>query len=182
MRLGYLGLLFLLAGQPAAAQSGFSGETMLLPIPDGFVEGFTNTDGAYTITEYVPEGESTEDWTRMLTVQLFRDANSMDVMEFLDALAASLAAACEGSESSLVAEGETSGLPTVQALFFCPGQEGGTEEEVFLAHVIGGRDSLYVSQMAWRGAPSQENLEWWSAFLRRMDVCDTRREDMLCPQ
>ena len=87
-----------------------------------------------------------------------------------------------GSEASLVFQGETAGLQTAQALFRCPGIEADTVEEVFLAHAISGRDSLYVSQVAWHFTPSRDEVEQWSIFLHRMDVCDTRRADMPCPQ
>ncbi|WP_071672844.1 hypothetical protein [Nioella nitratireducens] len=174
--------LALLTGQPASAQTTFSGENLLLRLPTGFEEGYQATRGSDTISEYVPEGETVEDWTRMLTIQIFREAGDADPVAYLGQLGTALSEACPGSGGNLLGQEPVDGLPAAAAFYVCPAAEqDAPPQEVFLTQAIAGRDALYVVQIAWHDGPEQDELRQWIAYLQEAGVCDTRRDEMPCP-
>ncbi len=182
MRFGMFLSLALMAGHPALAQTTFSGENLLLRLPAGFVEGYQASQGGTTLSEYVPEGETADNWTQMLTIHIFRDADNADPVGYLGQLGSALSDACAGSGGQLLGQDPVDGLPAAAAFYVCPGAEpDAPPREVFLTQAIGGRDALYVVQFSWHYQPTQDELGQWMGYLQEAGVCDTRREEMPCP-
>ena len=61
--------LGLLAGPPAIA--AFVNENLMTSAPAGYHVAFRNKTDEGLITEWVPAGETAENWTEMVTVQVF---------------------------------------------------------------------------------------------------------------
>jgi hypothetical protein len=55
------------------AQALSEGEHLLAPVPQGFVLGHQAEDASGVIQEFVPEGESVQAWSQMMTVRIFHD-------------------------------------------------------------------------------------------------------------
>ena len=65
------------AGSPASSQSLLQAENLLFAPPPGFKVGYESNHDNRLMTEYVPAGESVDDWTQMLTVQIFRGNDAL---------------------------------------------------------------------------------------------------------
>ncbi len=182
MRRVMLMVLWLGLGQAAQAQLQFEGENLLVPVPEGFELAYEAQDETGEIREYVPEGENWERWSRMLTVQVFRERAGVDPKQFLAAMQITLAEACQGVEAGQFSEGTNGMIADAQATFFCPLNPGTGLPETFIARAFGGADALYVVQFAWRSVPDDGALEVGSEFLSTVAVCDTRNIDVPCPE
>ena len=62
-------LLSIFLDRPAAA--AFVNENLITTAPAGYHVGFRNKSDDGLITEWVPAGETVENWTEMVTVQVF---------------------------------------------------------------------------------------------------------------
>jgi hypothetical protein len=70
------------AASPATSQSLLQAENLLFAPPPDFKVGYESNHNNRLLTEYVPAGETVDDWTQMLTVQIFRRA-TIDSARFL---------------------------------------------------------------------------------------------------
>ena len=64
---------------------------------------------------------------------------------------------------------------------FCPRNKDTGKPEFTLLKAIGGKDSFYLVQKAFRFKPEKAQIEQWSRYLRTVFVCDTRIVDRACP-
>ena len=165
----------------SAAQSFAPGEHAYFPLPNGFELAFTAEDGDVALQEYVPMGESVEDWSQMLTFRIFRSLGGQSAEDFHGRLVQAVISNCDGAEAQVVAQGEEIGTPFHVVFVGCPLSPVTGGEEWFLSKAMAGRDAMYLVQGAWRGAPTPELVQDWSAFLAQVAVCDTRRADAPCP-
>ena len=62
----------------------------------------------------------------------------------------------------------------------CPTNKQTGKPEWTWFKAIQGNDSFYVVQKAFRFEPSQEQVVEWTKYLRRVSVCDSRRNS--CPK
>jgi len=67
----------------AAAQSLIDAENLLFAPPKDFKIGYQSNHDNRMMTEWVPTAETVQDWTQMLTVQIFRGA-TVDAAAFLN--------------------------------------------------------------------------------------------------
>src|SRR6185369_685634 len=58
------------APQPAVP-SPYAGENLLVKMPDGYKVGFSTQKDSLTLVQMVPQAESVQGWTEMVTVQIF---------------------------------------------------------------------------------------------------------------
>src|ERR1700761_9566549 len=56
---------------PAANGGMRAGENLLAPIPDDFKPGGTITDSGMDLSTFLPQKETTADWTQMITTQVY---------------------------------------------------------------------------------------------------------------
>lgn len=69
--------IFLLSASPSRAETvefdvPESSERLLVAIPDGWKEAHRKSDGRQTIVEYIPAGQSLDNWDDMITVTVLR--------------------------------------------------------------------------------------------------------------
>jgi len=76
----------------SAANAALEAENLLTSMPSGFKVGYSAGNGKEDMVEYVPAAETVDDWTKMVTVQVFHNARNVDP----DAFAAKLADGCGG--------------------------------------------------------------------------------------
>src|SRR5262249_24490354 len=112
-----LGLAFGLA-LPAAAQ--FAGENLLVSPPAGFVVGFQDTRGGVTIQEWVPQGETVQNWSEMLTVQLFRNRPDLQPRALVDSIQRGWLGACKGSVPAPIVARAANGYEAASMTLRCP--------------------------------------------------------------
>jgi hypothetical protein len=122
-----------------------------------------------------------ENWSRLITVQIFHGHANASPDAFADRLATGWKSACAGGQDQKVRDGNENGYPIVVWLYVCPLNPATHKPETMWLKAISGSDSLYAVQYAAREAPSKEMVTPAMEFLRQVMVCDTRRPDRPCP-
>lgn len=180
MRLS-LTLVLVLLPALAPAQSPPGGEQLLAPVPQGFVLGHEAQDATGVLQEFVPAGESVQDWSQMMTVRVQRQFPGADPLAWHNDLVARLLQACPAASAQEVAGGDEQGTAFHLIIVGCPSSPVTGGEEWFLSKAMGGRDALYNVQGAWRGPATDALVTAWAGHLRGVLVCDTRRAEAPCP-
>lgn len=170
----------LLVGRVAAAE--LENENLLVGAPAGYTIGFQGKNDDGLITEWVPKGETVENWTEMLTVQVFYQLKTTPDA-FMHALERRWRAACpEADEAQPIASGDENGYPTQVWLLSCPQNPSTGRPEITWFKAVQGDDSFYVVQEAFKFMPSEQQITRWVGYLKAVHVCDSRRADRACPK
>jgi hypothetical protein len=182
----YLGSTFLLSLialslTATAALAALENENLLTTIPSGFKLGFQTKTDREAIAEYVPSEESVENWSRMVTVQIFYSLKNADPNAFAGKLAKQWLTACAGGAAHKATSGVENGYKFALWIYNCPrNPQTGKPENMWLK-ATSGADSLYSVQYAYRLEMSDALIGPAMEYLRRVIACDTRRADRPCP-
>jgi hypothetical protein len=173
-------ILPLLLAPPAGAD--FVNENLITTAPPGYHVGFQDKNADRQIAEWVPEGETVEDWTEMVTVQVFHNLKA-PLDGFMRDLEKRWRASCPGAESAhVVANAAEHGYPTLVWVLHCPKNPATGKPEITWFKAVQGGDSLYVVQKAFKFTPSKEEIGRWMGYLKAVHVCDSRLPDRACPE
>ncbi len=110
MRLSSLLLALVLAIAASVAAAQLQNENLLVTMPDGFKMDFQEKTKEMLISEMVPGAESVDNWTQMVTVQIFFGLKS-GPEEFKSRVETGWARACRGSSAHAIAQGKENGYP-----------------------------------------------------------------------
>jgi hypothetical protein len=168
----------LIAAAPAAAQ--ISDETLLVAMPQGFIVGSNAARNNMLMQEWVPVGQSVENWTEMVTVQVFKGQN-FDPGRFLAGMGQRWLAACPGSKPDVIHSGQANGYPVSMLMLHCALNPQTAKPENTLFRAIKGNDSFYLVQKAFRSNPSDAQVAETAKYLGTVNVCDTRTPEHPCP-
>jgi len=174
---------FLTRPQTGATQTGsqLENENLLAGLPDGFKVGNQASQDNQSITEMVAEGETVEDWTTMVTVQLYLGETNTTPQQAQDTLTNGWFNACENSETYPVADGTENGYNFVLWQLYCPLNPATQKVEYTYMKAIQGNDSFYLVQVAFRHDPSNDEITQWIKYLKDVQVCDSRIAEQACP-
>jgi hypothetical protein len=175
----WLVLLLGAATAVATGQAPVSGETLLFSPPADFKVGYSARHDNTAITEFVPNGQSVDDWAQMLTVQVFHGA-TVDPATFLGGLGARYTHACPGTSAKGIFTGQSNGYVVSMLLLRCPNNPATGKPETTAFRVIKGKDALYSVQHAWRAVTSDQEVEAAMHALATVIVCDTRTPEHDC--
>jgi hypothetical protein len=164
----------------ALGQSLIDAENLLFSPPKDFKIGYQATRDKQLITEWVPAAETVEDWTQMLTVQIFRGA-TVDAATFLQVVGKRYMNDCPGTTAKGIFTGQVNGYVVSMLLLKCPKNPGTGRPETTAFRVIKGKDALYSVQRAWRAVPSDQEVDDVMHALGKVTVCDTRAPEHPCP-
>jgi hypothetical protein len=173
----------LLVGSVAAVATGQSlidAENLLIGQPPGFKVGYQSGQDNRSITEYVPVAETVDEWTQMLTVQVFRHA-TVDSATFLQAIGKRYMGDCPGTTAKGIFTGTINGYVVSMLVLKCPNNPGTGKPETTVFRIIKGNDALYSVQRAWRSVPTDADLNAVMQTLAKVTACDTRSTDHPCP-
>jgi hypothetical protein len=173
-------MLIACAAAAASAQSTISAENLLFSPPQGFKVGFQSNRANMSMTEWVPAAETVEDWSRMVTVQIFRGV-PLDPASFLQELQKRYTSACPGTTATRSSTGKVNGYVVSMQLLKCPKNPGTGKPETTASRVIKGNDALYSVQRAWRAVPPDKEIDDVMQALATVTVCDTRTPEHPCP-
>ena len=179
MKLSSLPLALAVAILASAASAQLQDENLLVTMPEGFKTGFQQKNKDMLMSEMVPSAETVENWTRMVTVQIFYNLKP-PLDEYKDGVEKGWARACRGSSAHAVAQGEENGYPFLLWLLACPLNRTTGKPEFTWFKAIQGNDSLYLVQVAFKSKPSDATITRWMEYLRKVQVCDTRLPDRPC--
>jgi hypothetical protein len=174
---------FLAQPQIETPQTGSSleNENLLTEIPSGFKVDYQAKQGNQTITEMVPEGESVEDWSKMVTVQVYLGEKEVTPQQAQETLTNDWFNACENSETYPVADGVENGYNFVIWQLYCPLNPSTQNVEYTYMKAIAGNDSFYLVQVAFRYEPTETDITQWMRYLKDVRVCDSRIPEQACP-
>jgi outer membrane protein assembly factor BamE (lipoprotein component of BamABCDE complex) len=165
----------------AAPLAGLSDENVLTPLAAGFGEGKRARQGPMDIIEFVPIGETVQDWSRMITLQVFHNLRGVDPDGLPGNIAKSWAQACPGGVGESTGRTTENGYPVANWAFRCPLNPQTGKPETMWTKVISGQDALYSVQYAYR-RPMADDLPGPAiGYLKSVTVCDTRGSAHPCP-
>ena len=177
-----VGLALSLCIAAVPSRAGLKDESLLVTLPPGFKVGFQDFRNGVRLQEWVPSNETVQNWSEMVTVQVFLNKGDLDPAKVLADIAQRWGTACKGSTGEAVTIGKVNGYVAATMLLRCPlnGQTGKPETTLFRA--IKGTDSLYLVQRAVRSLPSEgSSLQRIKTYLGTVSVCDTRSPAHPCP-
>ena len=166
---------------PLSGRAALREENLLAPVPSGFKVGSSVKNERSIIQEFVPSAETVENWSRMATVQIFLGSAQVAPDTFANSLAGRWTASCPDGTAVKFHAGVENGFPVSLWTFSCPLNPATKKPETMYLKAIGGSDSLYVVQYAYRQALSQALVGPAVEYLRQVRACDTRRADRRCP-
>lgn len=161
-----------LVAAPSYAQ--LKNENLLVGLPQGFKVGFSESRNGMNMQEWVPANETVQNWTEMVTVQIFLNRKDLDPVQFLATMEKQWAAACKGSTATPPVTGKANGYASATTLMRCPLLASSGKPETTMMKAIKGNDSFYLVQRAVRGVPTPAQLERTKQYLDGVSVCDTR--------
>ena len=174
---------FLTQPQTGSTQTGtnLENENLLAELPEGFKVDYQGKENNFVISEMVPEGESVNDWTTLITVEIFLGEKNTTPEQYQQTLTERWFGACENSESSPVADGAENGYDFILWQLYCPLNQSTQKPELTYLKAIQGNDSFYLVQVAFRYEPSDEDITQWIQYLKEVQVCDSRISEQACP-
>lgn len=167
--------------EPVDSSMGLENENLLADIPSGFKVGYQAHQGNQSITEMVADGETVDDWSTMVTVQVYLGETNTTPEQAQDTLTRSWFNACENSESYPVADGDENGYNFLLWQLYCPLNASTQKVEYTYMKAIQGNDSFYLVQVAFRHEPSNDEVTQWMQYLKGVQVCDSRIAEQACP-
>lgn len=169
------GLAGPLRAQPAT-------EHLLAPIPPTFELAAQPQHDGMTIKVYLPAGETTQNWTEQIVVQVILNKGGVgDPVGLLRTIEKGWIETCKQSTPEKILPGTTNGYPTATMLLACPRSAVTGKAETGLLHAIQGGDNFYLVQKNARYVPSQDQLREMMRYMATVSLCDDRSADHPCP-
>lgn len=180
MKLSWLIYVCLL--MPSVCLAQLRGENLIQNMPQGYKIDFQTKQGNMIMTEMVPQTETVNNWTEMVTTQVFLGLKNTTPERFQASMAKRWLATCKDGKTAPITKGEENGYSFSIWLQTCPLNPGTGKPENTWFKAIKGNDSFYVVQKAFKFEPSKEQVVQWMQYFRSVGVCDTRRADRPCPK
>src|SRR5882724_9251562 len=120
MRFFLFAAILPLASQTSWAQ--LQNENLLQNMPSGYKVDFQTKQGNMVLREMVPQGESVNNWSEMVTTQIFLGLKTFTPQQMRDGMQQQAPGFtdCKGHESASVAEGHENGYPFAVWMQYCP--------------------------------------------------------------
>ena len=180
-------LLALVFAVPAAA--ALQGENLLVPPLVGWQQAYKAAGNGKNMVEYVPAGETADNWTEMATIEVFLDSGGYDPAVLEQKVVEGFRLNCAGLHVDDLGGGMASKLPAKRWLTYCSKVKGLGVGEITYFEAISGKTNFYLIQRSWRGAPfdlasppvTQTKVKEWEQYMNGLAVCDSRDPARPCP-
>lgn len=160
---------------PLTAQNVLKDENLLVSVPDNYKIDFQQRKGNMLITEMVPKSQNVNNWTEMVTTQVFFGGLPQVTPEsFFKGLDVQWKQACRNAKSQLIRKGSENGYLFTFWMEFCPNNPATGKPEISQIKAIQGNVSFYVVQKAWKYEPTDKEVVKWSKFMSKAKVYDPR--------
>ena len=166
------GACFLLALCTTAGGS----EQLTLDIPTGFDKKFEESTEVSEIHEWVPKGETVQDWTQMITLTVAYDLINFDPLKFFDEIARNWEEDCPDYAGMLLHEGLENNYPVAVWFLRCPKSPMTGRPEFTYFKGISGKDGFYTVQKAYAAhykEIDEREINISMKFLKQARLCHT---------
>lgn len=170
--------LALLAGNAKAAMED---ENLLQPLPSGFKIANQQHNSRGALTEMVPSTESVDDWTRMVTTQIYFGSQGPSFDAYQSSMEERWKAACDIAEAAPITSGKENGYDFRIWMQSCHFNDKKRPPEITWFKMIQGNDSSYVVQVAFHTELEKSQVIQWMKYLKEVTVCDSRLRERACP-
>lgn len=175
-----LGLTTSLAAHASTALAHLDGENLIQPLPEHFKIAYRDGNQRMSLTEMVPKDETVDDWSTMVTTQIYYGARDASFDVYRKTMAQHWKDSCDDTDSASVKEGEENGYTFQLWVQGCHYNDGKRKPEITWFKMIKGHDSAYVVQVAFHHEPSKDEIVQWMKYLGRVGVCDSRLKGQEC--
>jgi hypothetical protein len=167
-------VLAIMACAPAEAA-----ERLLYTAEPGFVVGFRAANANEAIEEWVPKGETVQNWTRMLTFQRFPGLvqRGRTGPELLDFIAGRIASVCPGAKTTAIARSIVLGRETATLTTRCPRNPATGKPETTFYRAITASSDVHVAQVAFRSVPDAAAEKKARDYLASVVLCGNAPSD-----
>lgn len=143
------------------------------PLP-GFELGYQAHDGAASMYEYVPNGETVQDWTRMVTFNSMPGFAQQGVTApfFMTRMRESLARVCTGATVDYYREFAYDGASAVAMRSHCPSNPMTGSPEITFFRAMNDGEDLHIVQVAYRYEPDDDEAAWAEDYLGTVHLCE----------
>lgn len=164
-----------------SASASLEGENLLQPLPPGFKIATQEHNHRAALTEMVPSAETVDNWTQMVTTQIYFGASGPSFETYRSGMEQRWQTACDKTDSVPVTTGKENGYDFQIWMQSCHHADAKHPPEITWFKMIRGNDSTYVLQVAFHAEPQKEQVIQWMKYLKQVIVCDSRLKDRVCP-
>ena len=148
--------------------------------PKQYKVGFQEQNSKFQMIEFIPENETVEQWSKMITVQTLYKSAKMRPTDFEQAMTQNLRKGCPTAEAAHVIDGIENGYPfSIWIEKFCPDPATGKTETTYFK-AIQGNEALYVVQKAFKTPMTKVEVMEATGILRSAGLCDARSTKHPC--
>jgi hypothetical protein len=148
-----------LLAAPAAAAP------LLMPAVPDYVLAHTQKNATGAIAEYVPKGQTVQNYTRMITTNLLGGFGRVPPPELIKEFVARYVAACPGAKVMAVPMGRDAG-----ARIDCTRHPRTGKTETVFARALPAGPDQYIAHITYRYIPMPKETQWARDFLGAMKI------------
>ncbi|MDZ7685146.1 MAG: hypothetical protein U5O39_09205 [Gammaproteobacteria bacterium] len=166
-----------------------SSERLLAEPPAQWQRVYQFNNRKTRLSEFVPAGQTAEQWEIKLTLESHTDLAEIDPIELIEAEIERLQENCTFVQHFNLFSGLENGYPSSARLALCGESRPVEKGEVRLMKAIQANDYMYLLNVTRRIPPfeisspaiPEQEVGWWADYLSNVRVCDPARESHPCP-
>lgn len=157
-------------------------ENLTQVLPGGFRLASQSRLNGVNLQAWVPQAQSLDNWTEMVTTQIFVGRKDMDPVQFIEALQQPWLVECGGGgEPNMVTPALANGYLSATLFLHCMIKPSTGRPETTFFKAIKGDDSFYFIQLTYRRDLTKDQVAQAGRYLDTFNVCDTRQPQSPCP-
>lgn len=178
-------------GKQTGEQTGEqAGERFFVALPQQWTEVARSRQQGAKVVAYVPQGQTAEAWTDMLSLQVYPEMTALPARAFYERSLKNVQDTCDNPQAGALQTGLSNDYPAAFWVLGCGLNRAIGRGETSFFRLIQGDGGLYMAQRTWRtdpyldgsgpGIPAQAHdqaIELLSSF----GVCDPTDPDHPCP-
>ena len=167
-------------GSEGSTKQSEAKEMLIGQVQTGFELAYSTEDVDFIMSEWIPRGESLQDWTQMITLQALLDYPPDRLDTFVRRFIELINEECDNSDSTIISEGLE--LEYFFKIFgtVCEKNPKTQKPENTILKAMAGDEALYVVQKAWKYSPTQKEMNDWLKRLGDFVVCGEKNSFSYC--
>jgi len=169
---------FFAAAMAFVAAALVPGDRPGLPLAEGFVVAHRESVRGGTIEERVPQGETVQEWSRMITLLTINA--DMPPGDYIDAFERHFAAECPGAPIGPRTATKVGAYPTLDGRSDCALLPATGKPQSYFYRIFRVGSTLHIAQIGFRRVPSASDTAWAQAQLSALGFCAAASVDPVC--